>query len=878
MITLNSTILSYNKIREIEEYKPMLPPDSIYIQNESSNRSFQKFIPDIYDLDKINFKDFNIRRTFTPKAQNQVNLKKFFGSSIILPKNDNNEKYIESYPNIYTNEKERNLNYKNIDEIDFKKEGILNNDIYKNEKNKINENIAINLNTKKISPKSNKKSVVGRNHKEEIPLFNNNDNDNTNIDIITSKKTSLNKNGNDSQKFDKNSVHSEVIKFNYKNIMRKDPSKDNVLIFNTSFYKKRNKNGNKKKFNKTEINNRNNFNSFLKFEESMKEDPLRTTVNNKKEEILKSFMNSNSNINNSKLDKSNMNSLINDYSNLNINNILDKSNINNNTKFSIEEKDNENEEIENDNLSICEDKKSIKCNNLTNYTFRTGKTGGVNQAAINPQNLNKTDNIFNNSSEKVIRNLKYSEAPILNYNNNINNINFNYNNNNGNQNINITKLSKKPVNAISSVKKYNFDFPKKINENEHSKDTDNNKEKSFMSNDISGNEVDKKLNIINSIKKNIKPVFIKFNNMKKILKKNGLFNVLTFLDCYDLMCMLKTNKSFIFLINKAISDAYYHIIKNFLIKFKNDFELLKCSLIYTKVKDALKIDFVINIRFVNNKNNKINDNSDKKDFFKLDTENKIIPKCFQLIYFYNYFKSMYPQQKLKTKENTKKIKMYDYYTFDLYPESDQLPNIYINKEQLLFKNNSNNGDDIDKLLFIQPILPFKINDKGIINLEIYSSNNDFINPSSIKIILKYFDLKKYLNDLNLKGYNNLRICEYENICFHWKLISNKNSRNKFKDIIIKIQNNFRNFFYIQDISYESIGYFIFKINLLAIRPGQIDNSQIDDDFGINIIIRNKKDVVENEIKKNSLLLDRREIYEMRVGDTITLYFSTKIKK
>ena len=144
--------------------------------------------------------------------------------------------------------------------------------------------------------------------------------------------------------------------------------------------------------------------------------------------------------------------------------------------------------------------------------------------------------------------------------------------------------------------------------------------------------------------------------------------------------------------------------------------------------------------------------------------------------------------------------------------------------------------------------------------------------------MKCFDLKKYLNDLNVKGYNNLRICEYENICFHWKLISNENSKNKFKDIIKKIENNFKNLFYIQDISYESIGYFIFKINLLAVRPGKIDNSKIDNDFGINIIIRSKRDAVENEIKKNSLLLERREVYEMRVGDTITLYFSTKIKK
>ena len=143
MITLNSTILSYNKIREIDEYKPMLHPDSIYIPDDSNNRSFQKFIPDIYDLDKIEFNDLNIRRTLTPKTQNQTQLKKYFGNSVILNEKEKKDKYIESYPNVYSNEKEKSIHIKNFNEIDFRKEEIQNTNIYKNEKNKINDNIII---------------------------------------------------------------------------------------------------------------------------------------------------------------------------------------------------------------------------------------------------------------------------------------------------------------------------------------------------------------------------------------------------------------------------------------------------------------------------------------------------------------------------------------------------------------------------------------------------------------------------------------------------------------------------------------------------------------------------------------------------------------
>ena len=432
---------------------------------------------------------------------------------------------------------------------------------------------------------------------------------------------------------------------------------------------------------------------------------------------------------------------------------------------------------------------------------------------------------------------------------------------NNNSNINTIIRQKSTIGSISSMKIYNFDFPK-LRDSAYSK-KDDNKSKSPIRiiEENKDNKENKEKKIRNIIDTNVR---VKFNNLRKILKKNCLFYVLRFLDCYDLMNILQTNKSLILLINKSISEAYYHIIKKSLDKYKEHFEILKCSLIYSKIKEAIKIDFVINIRFVNKTKN-----TDHNDYILLEQKKDYEPKCFQLIYYYKYFKSINPEQKLKTKENTRAVKMYDYYTYDLYSENVRVPNIYINKEQSSFNNNT------DKLTFIQPILPFKIGDKGIINFEIFTSNNDFVNPSSIVIILKSFDLKKHINDLEIKKYNNLRICEYENICFHWKFINNEKSINFFKDIIIKIKKNFENFFDITNISYESIGFFVFKVNLVAVKPGRIENYKMDDDLGINIIIRKKNEVVENEIKKNNLLLERRDIFELRVGDTLTLYLSTK---
>ena len=74
MITLNSTILSYNKVNEIEEFKPVLPPDSIDLPEELNNRSFQNFIPGLYDLDMIAFNTKKFQRNSTPIINNKIKL------------------------------------------------------------------------------------------------------------------------------------------------------------------------------------------------------------------------------------------------------------------------------------------------------------------------------------------------------------------------------------------------------------------------------------------------------------------------------------------------------------------------------------------------------------------------------------------------------------------------------------------------------------------------------------------------------------------------------------------------------------------------------------------------------------------------------------
>jgi hypothetical protein len=248
------------------------------------------------------------------------------------------------------------------------------------------------------------------------------------------------------------------------------------------------------------------------------------------------------------------------------------------------------------------------------------------------------------------------------------------------------------------------------------------------------------------------------------------------------------------------------------------------------------------------------------------------PLYFQFRYIYNYFQKGKKKKELITKEEYEKLnnkpKMFDYYTFDLYPEKSEInkltnKSIYISKELTLFEKDGNN------IVSIQPILPFSINDKGIINLELYTANNGFVDPDSIKIIIKSYNIKNHINKLSERNINNPRICDCENLCYHWKDIS---LYLYHKTIINIVKRLFEPFFEIKKICFENTGIYIFKVYLLAIKSGVIDKKN---KFEIKIKIKNKDDYIENEIRKNNLIFERRDMFEINVGDQLLYYFSVK---
>ena len=204
----------------------------------------------------------------------------------------------------------------------------------------------------------------------------------------------------------------------------------------------------------------------------------------------------------------------------------------------------------------------------------------------------------------------------------------------------------------------------------------------------------------------------------------------------------------------------------------------------------------------------------------------------------------------------KKEKFIDYYSFDYFPEkTTYFPSLYMIREFTSYYL-----DNLQKT-YIQPILPFKTYDQALLNLNVYSPENFFIEPKSLKI-------KLFINPLDNNKYikgDNPRICEYEDICVHWKNISFLKEEKIINEQLTKV---FTPQFNIIRIEYDDVGYLVFKVILKAIQSGLIYNKE---ELGIDLLIKEKNDYIINEIKKNNLLFEKRNVFELRVGDIIIFY-------
>ncbi len=166
-----------------------------------------------------------------------------------------------------------------------------------------------------------------------------------------------------------------------------------------------------------------------------------------------------------------------------------------------------------------------------------------------------------------------------------------------------------------------------------------------------------------------------------------------------------------------------------------------------------------------------------------------------------------------------------------------------------------------------------VSDRGILDfdsfewLNLKSENNPCIdpieyNPSRHKKEILEFDLS--------------RICELEIIKNNWNDYSNitnsmeEEAAYRMVNLIQELRSNLMPCFRINKILFDEMGYLLLKIYLEAKEIGYITASKL---LGINFIIKGIDQNVVNELKKNGLLFDRSNTFQLRKGDELVLYIS-----
>lgn len=170
--------------------------------------------------------------------------------------------------------------------------------------------------------------------------------------------------------------------------------------------------------------------------------------------------------------------------------------------------------------------------------------------------------------------------------------------------------------------------------------------------------------------------------------------------------------------------------------------------------------------------------------------------------------------------------------------------------------------------YIQPIQSFRNDDLIIFYINLYSAQG-FIDLKYAKFILTTESIPpiQLPNNKTEIDYLDPRICEMELMKNRWKDITYFPNNDLIFDKIVKI---FNNCFNIEKIIYDDVGYVIFKIFLKAERAGLIPTT---DELGITIRVKDENEIIKNEVKKNNLIYEKRNILELRKNDTLIFYLS-----
>ena len=128
--------------------------------------------------------------------------------------------------------------------------------------------------------------------------------------------------------------------------------------------------------------------------------------------------------------------------------------------------------------------------------------------------------------------------------------------------------------------------------------------------------------------------------------------------------------------------------------------------------------------------------------------------------------------------------------------------------------------------------------------------------------------QEFQNKREVLDYDLSRFCELEIVKSKWLTL--KGNLTDYDLILNKINALFEPYLKVNDVQFDDVGYLIFKIKLIAVKKGQLPSYA---ELGILIEVISENEPIVNEVKKNSLIFDRKNQLQLRIGDHMIFYLS-----
>lgn len=119
----------------------------------------------------------------------------------------------------------------------------------------------------------------------------------------------------------------------------------------------------------------------------------------------------------------------------------------------------------------------------------------------------------------------------------------------------------------------------------------------------------------------------------------------------------------------------------------------------------------------------------------------------------------------------------------------------------------------------------------------------------------------------ISDYDLTKYCELEIMKNKWKPLEKLTN---YKNVFNSMRKMFEPAFVIERILWDDVGYMLFKIYLKGKNPGCNTSPK---ELGILLEVKDKNELVSNEIKKNCILFDRKNTLQVHIDDQVIFYIS-----